>query len=124
MIHLDTNFLINAIRGGTREDRRLRRWVEDDVLGLSSIAWTEFLCGPVSGREVRIAATLCGPPAEFGLPDAELAAELYNASGRRRGSLTDCMIAAAALNAGAAIATNNVADFERFASFGLVVERP
>jgi predicted nucleic acid-binding protein len=36
----------------------------------------------------------------------------------------DCMIAAVCLRAGAGIATNNVADFQRFASLGLLVVAP
>ena len=41
--------------------------------------------------------------------DAARGAELYNATGRRRGSLADCLIAATCLRLNAAIATDNVA---------------
>lgn len=55
----------------------------------------------------------------FTRDDAETAARLFNESGRRRGSLTDCMIAAAALADGAAVATANPADFQRLHDFGV-----
>lgn len=55
----------------------------------------------------------------FSDDDASLAASLFNATGRRRGSLVDCMIAAAALRARAEIATANASDFDRFAAHGL-----
>lgn len=125
MIHLDTSFLIRALKPGTREDLMLRRWLsEREAMGMSSIAWAEFLCGPVSLGQTETLAGLLAEPVAFGPIEATLAAALFNGSGRRRHSLPDCMIAATALNASATLATSNVADFKRFESHGLVIKSP
>ena len=89
---------------------------------LSAIVWAEFQCGPVSESGIDAAAALTGMPVAFTAMDAVLASRLFNVGGRRRTSLTDCMIAATALNAGASLATANVADFARLEPFGLVLE--
>jgi len=122
VIHLDTNFLIGVGKRGTREDRAVRRWLSGaQAVRVSSIAWAEYLCGPISKPAVEDAAELVGEPVAFEALDATLAAQLFNASGRRRGTLSDCMIAATAIRSGAALATNNVDDFERFAVLGLTI---
>lgn len=124
MIHLDTSFLIRALMRGTPQDRTLRRWIgEGETLGMSAIAWAEFLCGPLHPPELALAAAIVGHRRDFGRDDAELAARLFNESGRRRGSLMDCMIAAAALGDGAAVATANTADFRRLRDFGVTMAR-
>jgi predicted nucleic acid-binding protein len=115
MIHLDTSFLIRALVPDSREDRKLREWLlTDEPLGMSCIGWAEFLCGPVEPRHVELARELVHEPEPFGRRDAELAADLFNRSGRRRGSLSDCMIAASAVRAGGFLATANAGDFRRF----------
>ncbi len=120
MIHLDTSFLIRALVPGSSEGVQLRSWLRDDVaVRMSSIAWTEFVCGPVDSEPARVAARVLGEAVPFSSADAELAASLFNGSGRRRGSLLDCMIAATAMHAGAGLATADRTDFERFRSAGL-----
>ena len=122
MIHLDTSFLIRAGVPGTREDRALRRWrLGGETARVSSIAWAEYLCGPISLQAVEDVAELLGEPVAFDALDATLAAKLFNVSGRRRGTLQDCMIAAGAIHAGAALATSNAIDFRRFSAHGLTI---
>ena len=120
MIHLDTSFLIGALARGSREDARLREWMRaNEPLGMSTIAWAEFLCGPVDETALSIASTVVGRHTLFTEEMASIAARLFNGSGRRRGTMVDCMIAATALAEQAAVATSNPDDFSRFEGFGL-----
>jgi predicted nucleic acid-binding protein len=120
LIHLDTGFLIRALVIDSPQDRRLRGWlVADETIGISAIAWAEFLCEPVDRQQADAALQVVNEPEAFGAEHAELAARLFNEGGRRRGTFADCMIAATALRAGASLATTDPADFRRFASAGL-----
>lgn len=122
MIHLDTSFLIRALVPDSREDLKLREWLRrGERLGVSSIAWTEFSCGPIERSLLELALDITGEPEPFGRPHAALAAALFNRSGRRRGSLVDCMVAASAIGAGGSLATANPDDFSRFVPEGLAV---
>jgi predicted nucleic acid-binding protein len=122
MIHLDTGFLIRALLSSSPQDGRLREWLrEGEPVAISAIAWAEFLCGPVTDRQLELAAAVLQERFAFAEQDAALAARLFNAAGRRRGTLVDCMIAASALRAGAMLATTNASDFQRFASAGLTL---
>lgn len=122
MIHLDTSFLIHALARNSPEDRKLRAWLKDgEPLTMSSISWAEFLCGPVGVEAIELAGRILRGPVAFLGADAVLTARLFNLAGRRRGSLTDCMIAATAIRAGASLATANPADFRRFAPAGLQI---
>jgi len=119
MIHLDTGFLIGALRRGSAEDRRLREWLaRSQAIGISVVGWTEFLCGPVDAHDVELAARVVDEPVALLPGDAGMAAKLFNLAGRRRGSSNDCMIAATALRADASVATTNLADFRRFEPAG------
>ena len=122
MIHLDTSFLIHALRAGSPQEKTLVRWLErSDDLGICATAWAEFLCGPVSAAAASRALDLLGSPVPVDRTTAERAADLFNISGRRRGSLADCLIAAAAIEAGASLATDNRPDFIRFVPAGLIL---
>jgi predicted nucleic acid-binding protein len=120
MTFLDTNFLVFALSRGTAEDQKLRALLlANEAVGVSSIAWAEFLCGPVTPEHMKLASALFPAPEPFQAEDGVRAAELFNGTGRRRGSLADFMIAAISLRLNATLATNNVADFQRFAPWGL-----
>ena len=122
MIHLDTSFLIRALVRDSQEDAQLRDWMSaDEPLGMSMIAWAEFLCGPIDEIALSLASLVVGHRAEFTEEMATTAARLFNGSGRRRGTMIDCMIAAAALAEDAHVATGNPGDFRRFEPFGLTL---
>ena len=113
-IHLDTSYLIRALQPGTTEDQKLREFLRTGrSLFIGTIAWAEFLCGPLDDRQLDTAQRITSERITFTEEDASLTAELFNKSGRRRSSLTDCMIAATALRCDAQLATANQADFNR-----------
>jgi predicted nucleic acid-binding protein len=92
----------------------------EQTLASSAISWTEFLNGPVTPLEVsRANAVLQSRIIPFGQKEATLAADLFNKSGRRRGSRFDCLIAATAIIAQAEVATVNQSDFKVFVPHGL-----
>lgn len=121
MIHLDANYLILANQAGTREATDLQRWLgQDEVLATSAIAWMEFVTGPVPPGAVESIRHAIGDRiTAFAQEESELAAALFNIAGRHRSLRYDCMIAAAAINAGARLATVNRADFQLFVPHGL-----
>src|SRR5207247_6974919 len=120
MILLDTNFLIGALVPDTAFNRRTRQWLSGgEPVGFSTIAWAEFLCGPLSVDDAAAAAELLPNPEPLLPADAARAAELFNVTGRPRGSLADCLIAATCLRLGARLATENADDFRRFEPMGL-----
>jgi predicted nucleic acid-binding protein len=122
MIHLDTSFLIRGLVHDSAEDRALRKWLKGgESLGMNTVAWTELLCGPLEESHLELATHVVSQHVAFLEEDSVVSARLFNESGRRRGSLIDCMIAASALRAGEPLATANVADFRKFAVFGLKI---
>ena len=122
VIHLDTSFLIKSLIRGSAEDRSLRDWLKaGEAVAMSAVAWAELYCGPVEASHLELISRVVSERAPFLEEDAVLAARLFNESGRRRGSLMDCMIAASALRAGASLATANARDFRRFAAAGLTL---
>ena len=120
MIHLDTSFLIRGLVQGSAEDQKLRQWLRSgELFAMSTIAWAELLCGPLDAVHARLATAVVAERVPFEEHEAEVAAALFNHSGRRRGSLADCMIAATALVAEAPLATANPDDFAPLAKAGL-----
>jgi predicted nucleic acid-binding protein len=121
VIHLDTNVLVGLAQAETPIVRAVERWLDDrEPLGVSAVAWFEFNCGPLDEDAIGlIDHVISGRVVAFNAAQAERAAELFNSSGRQRASRWDCMIAAAAIESGARLATHNGADFRRFKAAGL-----
>lgn len=57
----------------------------------------------------------------FSMQEAELAAELFNNTGRKRGTHADCMIAANVILAGHDLVTANEKDFGGMSNMGLKI---
>lgn len=121
MIVLDTNYLIGAPKPDSPELGEIRRWrLAGEVLATSALVWAEFLSGPVTEENIAdMRALLDGGVLEFDETCAVTAAQLFNATGRKRSLRVDGMIAATAINAGARLATRNSQDFQLFAPLGL-----
>jgi len=121
MIHLDTSFLIRALVPGSREDAQLRDWLSAETpLAISTVAWAEFLCGPLAAPDLSLAAAVVGEAVPLTADHAARAAELFNTAGRRRGTLVDCLIASVAIEEDAHLATTNPKDFNGMAGLRLV----
>lgn len=122
MIRLDTNFLIQATIAGSKAHGQIRAWAaSQEDLGVSTIAWAEFMCGPLDAAATVLASRIFPNPEPFLPQDARLSAALFNQTGRRSRSLADCMIASVAIRCGAKLATANDADFRPLLPFGLVL---
>jgi predicted nucleic acid-binding protein len=122
MVHVDTNFLISAIQTGSAEESKINAWLTaGESLSISVIEWAEFFSGPLSKRDELVARQLFPQVESLYRDDAEMAAHLFNDTGRRSRSLPDCFIAATAIRCGARLATINSRDFRLFATQGLVL---
>ena len=122
MIHFDSNFLIQTLVAGSSAHEKFRGWTQaQEDCNASSIAWAEFLCGPLDAPAEAIAQQIFPQPEAFLPADAALSARLFNQTGRRSRSLADCMIAAVAIRCGAKLATSNTADFQPFLPHGLIL---
>jgi len=121
MIHLDTNLLIGLADADTSVTRAIGRWLDNgEALAVSAIAWFEFSCGPLDEEALDlIEHVISGRIIRFNSAQATRAAGLFNRVGRKRASRWDCMIAAAAIESGARLATLNGSDFARFETEGL-----
>ena len=121
MIHLDTNYLIGLAVPGSNPAADVDQWLASgETLASSALAWTEFLNGPVTADEIALVESVIEEriiPFEKSM--AIRAADLFNQSGRRRGSRFDCLIAATAIASNAELATENKSDFAPFVPCGL-----
>jgi len=121
-IHFDTNALI-ALPLWVRADHPVIQRVQRGTPAAAcALVWYEFACGPVSDEHKQLARALLGgriePVTERA---AEIAGQLFNATGRIRKTRTDALIAACAINAGAEFITLNRDDFSPFVEFGLAL---
>ncbi len=99
----------------------VRGWLKNKIpLAASAVTWSEFCNGPHSKEQKdAVHAILRGGIHPFTEDQAEFASRLFHQTGRKRGSHSDCMIAAAAFCARQSIATRNSKDFECFVPYGV-----
>lgn len=120
MICLDTNYLILGLVAGSREGRELTAWIASgERLIAPTLVWFEFLCGPVTSAQIDTMRAFVHDLVPFDDAHAVAAADLFNTSARKRSTRVDAMIAATAIVANAALATNNKSDFRAFRAGGL-----
>jgi predicted nucleic acid-binding protein len=105
----------------TTEAESLKTWYQSgSKVMTSSIAWYEFLCGPVSKQQVQVMRFfLTGGIIPFEETQATEASRLFNAVHRLRKLRVDSMIAATAITQKALLATSNHRDFQLFVPQGL-----
>ncbi len=120
-LHLDTNALIALADSGERLVHRVRERVLLGVLPeASAVAWHEFVRGPLMPDELlRVERVLGARIQPVTRSTAELAARLFNATGRRRASTADCFVAASAIESEAELLTADREDFKLFQPYGL-----
>ena len=118
---LDTNVLIalsdphhdvfNAVEAALRRGA---------LASTCSVAWHEYVRGPLLDKDrSRVLRVVESRVINLARRHAETAANLYNATGRRRGSTADCLIAAVAIDSNAEMVTCNTGDFKLFVPHGL-----
>ena len=117
MICLDTNYLILGLVEGSKESEALLRWTRDgETLVTPALAWYEFLSGPVTSVQVDTMRAFLADVVPFDDVQANVAAQLFNAVGRKRALRLDATLAATAIVLHAKFATNNENDFASFAT--------
>lgn len=113
MIILDTSVLIDALTVGRRSMPALRRAIGNgEQLALLSLVAYEWRRGPRTADELATQEALLPTSTvlEFGVADAESAAQVYRAVTAPRGREVDLAIAACAVRRNAALWTLNVKD--------------
>lgn len=120
MLHFDSNALVSLPHWAREGHPAIQRIAHGEAAAASAVVWYEFLSGPLAASEAPLArAFLQGRIVAVAEDDAERAATLFNAVGRKRKLKTDALIAAVAIRAGAEFVTLNRADFLPFVEFGL-----
>lgn len=118
---LDTNALIALAAPDHPLFHAIERSLEKGgEASTSVVAWHEYVRGPISEEDRRCALSIIQERIHsLNRGDAELAATLFNETGRRRTSTADCLIAACAIRHGARMVTRNLDDFRCFEPWGL-----
>lgn len=123
-LHLDTNCLIDLLLGNNKTHRALKtKLLTGWSCSTGAIAWHEFVCGPLTSEERQdIWDFLEGRiiPIDFAI--AELAADIFNKTGRKKGSKSDIIIAATAIHHKAQLLTWNKTDFKNIKKLGFALE--
>ena len=123
-LHLDTNCLIDLLLGNNKTRSVLKtKLLVGWKCSTSAIAWHEFVCGPLTSEQRQdIWDFLEGRilPLDFGI--AELAADIFNKTGRKKGSKADCIIAATAIHHKAKLLTWNKVDFKSMKKLGFALD--
>lgn len=120
-IHLDTNYLIAYAADASADVvANIEQWIlKNREFSCSSMAWAEFLCGPVLAKEIAAMESLLHGVLPVTPELAAAGAHLFRETGRRFRSLPDCIIAASAIASKAHLATLNLSDFQPFLPHGL-----
>jgi predicted nucleic acid-binding protein len=120
-LHFDTNELIKISFTTSDLGEKLLPWLKQgNIAAVSTITWSDFCNGPIPLAKKQLIEHILGDNIiDFTQPMAEAASFLFNKTGGRRGSHSDCMIAATAIVSDAPLCTRNTRDFERFVPFGL-----
>ena len=120
-LHLDTNALIALSDPSHPLFQRIERRLEEGwTAGTDAVAWHEYVRGPMLAEDrERVLLVIENRVSALTRDIAERAAELFNATGRRRASTADCLIAAACLQADAELVTDHADDFAVFTRHGL-----
>ncbi|MBS0456036.1 MAG: type II toxin-antitoxin system VapC family toxin [Proteobacteria bacterium] len=120
MIHFDTNALVYLPQWAKEVHPIIERIVAGESAAVCSVVWYEYLRGPLAKEEAALAhAFVQGRILAVTEADAQLAAALFNTTGRKRTHRTDTLIAACAIRAGAEFVTANAVDFRPLTAHGL-----
>lgn len=120
-VQLDTNFLVYYTNGNDLPlIERMDSWLRQGwQFSVSAMVWAEFLSGPLTPSDQGLANILLSDVLPVTREDAALAGKLFQATGRRARSLSDCVIAATAIRSRVPLATKNQSDFKPFVHHGL-----
>jgi predicted nucleic acid-binding protein len=114
LVHLDADFLVKAVStAGPERDRLLALAAADTEIGMSAIAWYEFVRGPRTAEQLALASVVIEEDdvAVFDFGHAVAAAETFRRLGSPRRRANDIAIGTVAVALGATLWTINRGDF-------------